>query len=335
MEKLKIEIDQRVENIIKSIDEELKGNMEFNGYLVAERSNVWRIIDLVIPNQEVSGASVDEEKGKKMPSQYEETFLEFFNKKDNKVIIGTMHSHNSMGSFQSGTDTEDVDNHAYLNLNAGLPFIDMVWSHDDCKIWVTLKINNGMGKRVFQIGDVETEIIETNDVAEIMESIKKKGYGVDEEMFKRSITQKVNVKPLMKNIKARTYDAYDYRGGDWWKTDKRNVEEIVFESDLEPKMRIEHWKKRQLLMVKVWGDAEQFFSQELDLWVEENGKEFGTKVMLAEAGKKFWQIGMSCKDGHTFKQLKEEIIGLFEQFKIMKEDYEESGLEGYNRRYIG
>lgn len=335
MEKLKIEIDQRVENIIKSIDEELKGNQEFNGYLVADKKNVWRIIDLIIPKQEVTGASVDEEKGKNMPSQYEEKFLEFFNRKDNKVIIGTMHSHNSMGSFQSGADTTDVDNHAYINLNAKLPFIDMVWSHEDCKVWVTLKINNGMGKRVFQIGDVEIEPVESEDGKKIIEALEKKGYDVDERLFSKAVTQKMNVKEYLKNIKIKTYD---YEKLPWYINDKRKIpEELIFEGDLEPKIKIEHWKKKHLMVIKVWGDPEQLFSKELDIWIDENGKEFETKVVSAETGKRYWQVGLLCKDKVTFWKLQEEILETFEQFYIMKSEYDGSGFDdyGYKGGYRG
>lgn len=71
-------------------------NTEWLGYLMGEvNSNVAKVTDIFIPQQEVSHSSVKVK---------EDNFPE--------GIIGTVHSHHSMGSFVSGTDRDFlVGNH--------------------------------------------------------------------------------------------------------------------------------------------------------------------------------------------------------------------------------
>lgn len=326
-DKIKIEIDERVENLIKSIDEELDGKQEFNGYLVAKKENVWRIVDLIIPEQKVSGASVEEKPGKEKASQYEEQFVKVLKENDDKVIIGTMHSHNSMGSFHSSTDDLDVDDHAYLNLNEGLPFIDIVWSHKDTKIWVTMKFNGG-GKQSFTVEPekVEFEIIKTNDKESIIKDIKEKysQYEIDEEILEKAISKKIDVKDIVKNIEVRK--SYN-KGLDGFLGYSGNAKY----DPTEPKLHIEHHKKSKCAMIVIKNDPDNYFSENLKAYIKENKK----KIIKADSSGRAYRLFIECENKQEFKEIEEEIEEIWEDFMIGWESVVEENLYNPGRYYIG
>jgi len=96
-----VEIPADVDNKVRSMMREFKGT-EWLAYLrgqIFEENEEWDFIavidDLIVPEQEVSYASVEV---KKYP--------------DDEEIIGSIHSHHNMGSFLSSTDeTYLVGNH--------------------------------------------------------------------------------------------------------------------------------------------------------------------------------------------------------------------------------
>lgn len=204
--KLTIKISQLINAKMKALDEAIKekynNGKEFYGILIAPKDDVWFCEDMIVPKQKVSGSSVDIPKeGKYAPYQIQ--FEKYLKESKTHVIIGTIHSHNGMGDFFSNADDDDLDNDASFNLMEGLPFIDIVWSGDDFKARVKLKIGKGKTKQIFTHEECEMELIPDEETKTILEKIKKlvsSKYKIDEDTIKNSIVPNIDVQETLKNI---------------------------------------------------------------------------------------------------------------------------------------
>jgi hypothetical protein len=108
-------------------------SLEWLAYLVGENN---RVKDLLIPEQCVSGARVDDVH---FPNDHP----------DAKRVIGVIHSHHSMGNFFSGTDD------SYINQNHD---ISLVATHDKVTGKVRYKLPCGAFK------DIEIKILDVYNV---------------------------------------------------------------------------------------------------------------------------------------------------------------------------
>lgn len=321
MEKLKIEIDDKVDSIIKQLDEELDGDKEFSVFLIADKDNPYKIVDVIVPKQEVSGSSVD------IPlinerSQYESAFVNFWNNQNNNlVVIGTLHSHHDMGSFHSGVDDDDVNNNAPFNLNEQLPFIDIVWSHEESKAWVAMKVSKGQGKRTFVVNPDNTEIkvIGTETTQNMMDEIKARytDYEFDEDLFQKSISRKIDVKKLMERIKEKTYVGYNgSTSGINYGCNNDLQTRLGVEEMYEPKLHIQHNKKAKSMIVAVRNDFNNMFMAKIESWIED-GTKLKTTIDMSYGKGNYWRVVLDCKDKNTFRELKDEIEALFEDYKAL------------------
>ena len=209
-QKLTIKISQRINAIMYALDKALKekytSDKEFAGLLIVHRDNVWMCEDMVIPKQNVTGASVKLPKEGKY-SPYQKYFEDYFINNPTHLVIGTIHSHNNMSSFFSCGDDDDLDNNAFLNLNEGLPFIDIVWSKKDneYKCRVKLKIGKGESKQIFTHENCAVEIAPDNNTLNILEKIKAMitgKYFIDEDSLKKAILPRIEVEEMIKNIEV-------------------------------------------------------------------------------------------------------------------------------------
>jgi proteasome lid subunit RPN8/RPN11 len=124
---------------------------EWLGYLIGELiGNVATITDIYIPQQEVSSVSV-KVKDDVLPNN----------------IVGTVHSHHSMGSFFSGTDRDFlVGNHA----------VTVVVSYER----VTSKMRVLAPCGAYMLLDAEVEVRDSSELANFLRdsALKMKGAGV-------------------------------------------------------------------------------------------------------------------------------------------------------------
>lgn len=220
-QKLTIRISQRINAIMNVLDKALKekynSDKEFAGLLVVPRDNIWMCEDMIIPKQEVTGGSVKLPKEGKY-SPYQKYFEDYFLNNKTHLVIGTIHSHNNMSPFFSCGDDEDLDNNAFLNLNEGLPFIDIVWSKKDSeyKSRVKIKIGKGDTKQIFTHENCDVKITPDSHTLSILEKIKSMitgAYSIDEENLKKSILPKIEIEKMMENIQVKAETGYTRYNG--------------------------------------------------------------------------------------------------------------------------
>ena len=175
--KLTIKVSQRINSIMNRVDKALRakhgGDKEFYGILLAPRSNPWMCKDIIIPKQKVTSASITVPKDG-MHAPYQKHFEDGITEGKEDVVIGTIHSHNSMSCFFSGGDDEDLENNSCFNLNEGLPFIDIVWSNKDnsYKGRVRVKIGKGESKQIFTIDNCECALEQDDYTGGLVAKIK-------------------------------------------------------------------------------------------------------------------------------------------------------------------
>lgn len=232
--KLTIKVSQKINSIMNKVDKMLidkyKRDKEFYAILIAPKDNPWMCEDIIIPKQKVTSASIIVPK-EGMHAPYQKHFEEYILNNKSHVVVGTIHSHNSMNCFFSGGDDEDLDNNSCFNLNEGLPFIDIVWSNKDnsYKGRVRMKVGKGISKQIFTLDDCEC-ILTQDDYTNMI--IEKVGTGVFQEIDKlkndeldidknkledgilkaitASIIPKMNFDEIMENIEVETYSYGGY-----------------------------------------------------------------------------------------------------------------------------
>lgn len=115
---------ERMMNIAKKVSDEYHTEVAF--FLLAMKDNPFKIIDILIPEkQKLTGASAVTDDGDGN-SLYEKLFKDIWLEENGRVLIGTGHSHGTMGVFFSGTDDSDLKSKYHIPVNVGLPFIDIV-----------------------------------------------------------------------------------------------------------------------------------------------------------------------------------------------------------------
>jgi len=117
-----IKISPEVDAKIKAIGNKTDRN-EFQSYIVVNKSNIFKWNNILIPEQEVTSTTIDVPKVDGL-NDYDRRFTQSLT--EEQILIGTFHKHPIDG--WSGTDDHDITNQAILNLNQGLPFIDIFWN---------------------------------------------------------------------------------------------------------------------------------------------------------------------------------------------------------------
>ena len=237
--KLTIKISQRINSIMNRVDkmliEKYNRDKEFYGILIAPKDNPWMCEDIIIPKQKVTSASITVPKDG-MHAPYQKHFEDSIINNKSHVVVGTIHSHNSMNCFFSGGDDEDLDNNSCFNLNEGLPFIDIVWSNKDnsYKGRVRIKIGKGTSKQIFTHENCECELVQDGytemivkkievGVLNELEKLKNDEIDIDKAKLEsgvlkaitESIVPKLNFEEIMGNIEVETYSYGGYRGGSY------------------------------------------------------------------------------------------------------------------------
>ena len=189
-----------------------KEDKEFYGILVASKDNPWLCEDVIIPKQKVTGASIIVPK-EGMLAPYQKHFEDCIVGNKSQIVVGTIHSHNSMSCFFSGGDDEDLENNSCFNLNEGLPFIDIVWSNKDnsYKARVRMKIGKGESKQIFTHEECECIIVPDTYTKEITHKIKSMltdEYTINEDILNRAIRPVIKVDDVVGNIQVEDRELY-------------------------------------------------------------------------------------------------------------------------------
>lgn len=217
--KLTIKVSQRINAIMNIMDKALinkyGSDKEFYGILIAQKENPWMCEDIIIPKQKVTSSSITIPK-EGMYAPYQKCFEDYIVNNKTQVVVGTIHSHNSMDCFFSGGDDEDLDNNACFNLNEGLPFIDIVWSNKDnsYKGRVRLKIGKGESKQIFTHEGSECVVVADQYTKTMIQKFKEMvsgEYKIDEEIMSKSLLPKItegDVKEYLGRIEIEQYGGY-------------------------------------------------------------------------------------------------------------------------------
>lgn len=332
--KLRLKISQRVNAVMNQIDKALKkkhgGDLEFYGILVASKTNPWMLEDVIIPKQIVSSAQVDIPKDG-MQSPYEKLFEDCIANNREYIPIGTIHSHNHMGTFFSHGDNEDLDNYACFNLNEGLPFVDIVWSNMDnkYKVRVRLKVGKGEAKQIFTIDDCECFLIPDRYTQVLLSKFKEilgEEYSVDEQLFVRSIAPSINTEDALSKIEKEKY-SYNSGWGKKWKSDDRNWEKTgkvaatgtIISKTGNVKLEIKPYdQEHKLLVMTVTGkdpDVDNFVAMvedELGQWYDCRTNSYLGEVRTNE---------LACESKKRYKKMSFKIESIHRRFQI---DYNEA-----------
>ena len=240
IEEVAIYVDDKVDQTIQKLHDKVKE--EFGWYLIANKNDLFHIVDMHVPEQTVTSASV-EIKG--MEERYDKVFTDQWNKNDEFVIVGTGHSHNTMSAFFSTTDDTDLANTCPVNFNENLPFIDIVWSaKDGYKGRVAMKTKFNGQKKIFVYEDAEIVIVDANPAsaaelkaaeevisrwaktaADVLQKKLGNNYVVNEEALAEAITFEparpemvIELDQYLDKIKKTYYKSTYYNGkydGEW------------------------------------------------------------------------------------------------------------------------
>jgi|GEM_PF-6860219 len=197
---------ERMMNIAKRVSDEYHTEVLF--FLKAKRSDPYMITDIVIPeDQELSGAHANT-KDEHGNSLFEKMLKEVFFTTEDDILIGTGHSHGTMGVMWSGTDDTDLKNKYYLLCNEGYPFIDIVVdARRRYKCRVAIKTDCG---DFGLVNDVQLDIIQPMryGMKLPLNPMYKPAYSVEEEFSKL----KKPDKPLYTDWSKKGYKGYVQSG---------------------------------------------------------------------------------------------------------------------------
>ncbi len=136
VEKMKLSLSFEVFKKIADLSENM-GALEWGGYLIGEKNQA---TDIVIPKQEVTGTTME--------------ILEYPEKEIAKrTIIGSIHSHHTMGAFFSGTD------HDFIGMNH--PFT-LVYSNYEFEGFYAVLLPDGNKFRMPVEIDIQYPEVETD-----------------------------------------------------------------------------------------------------------------------------------------------------------------------------
>lgn len=155
---MKITIDELVEDKLKAMCHHAD-NKEWFGFLICDTNkNEINVVDIFIPEQEVSGGDceLDEDAFEKSMNDIMDNKPELLEK-----VKGVLHSHNNMDVFWSVTDTEFHENFLDYMPNTDI-FVSIVINNDGKMLGKALLKINGFGCSVDGVPIIINRVIPKN-----------------------------------------------------------------------------------------------------------------------------------------------------------------------------